>query len=230
MSRKTSKGIPRYRDAAPDPPSRTPSSSPAPKTWCPSPDRRRASPASGRAPRGCSPGSSASRAAATTSGGCSTQDGLVSTVRRPRARRAPTRAVVADPAAAHADLLLEALRDDRPVRQPDRLRATCATRLRRPAPFDQLYLEPGPLCRLRAGRRDPLPGFGDFVYEDRPDPFSDAPRRVRGPHPAALPPDRGPHPRRPGAAGPQLRAGLPRRAGRRRRAAAGRLPPTGSRC
>ena len=67
---------------------------------------------------------------------------------------------------------------------------------------------------------------------ERPGPVLRLPRRLRGPDPAALPPDRGPHARRHEERLVRtLRAGLPRRA--RRRAASGRPPScrrTGRRC
>ena len=91
--------------------------------------------------------------------------------------------------------------------------------------WDQLYLK-----RIRyADYTEPAPervrrgGFlvsVTFVYEERPDPFSDHRAGLRDPHPPALHPHRDPHPRRPRAPGPRLSPDLPRPARAAARAAA----------
>ena len=73
------------------------------------------------------------------------------------------------------------------------------------------------LRRLPARRR-PVPGLGDVRLRGAAGPVLRPPRRLRDPHPAALPADRGAHPsRRRRPALTHVRARLPRRPRPRRR-------------
>ena len=108
-------------------------------------------------------------------------------------------AVIADPADPAARLRLAAGRDNRPLGQPDRVPLPA-----RPRGLGPALPGPDPVRRLRGERAAALPRHRRPGLRRPSRSILGVPVGLRDPYPAAVHADRGPDPRRPGPARPQL--------------------------